>query len=168
MRSKEIVCGGCMVLTLLGRSIVDPTSDDSCDLWEQLAQSLRDMLKEGLVRESDIISFNIPIYQPCMDEVTNIIQNEGSFSFDNSTVFQANWDPQDTDYTNTKDLIELSHNHGRNTAKGIKAILEPLLASHFGNSIIDPLFKKYEKHLAQHLTNRKTRLFSMVVSLTKK
>ncbi|KAD4179968.1 hypothetical protein E3N88_28559 [Mikania micrantha] len=168
MRSKEIVCGGCMVLTILGRSIVDPSSDDACDLWEQLARSLLDMLKEGLVRESDINSFNIPIYQPCMDEVTNIIQNEGSFSLDSSNVFQVNWDPQDTDYTNTKDMIELSHNHGRNTAKVVKAVLEPLLTSHFGNFIIDTLFEKYEKHLAEHLINRKTRHFSMVVSMTKK
>ncbi|KAL8235626.1 hypothetical protein R6Q59_016707 [Mikania micrantha] len=168
LRSKEIVCGGCMVLTLLGRSIADSTSDDACDLWEQLAQSLRDMLEEGLVRELDINSFNIPIYQPCMDEVTNIIENEGSFSFDSSIVFQGNWDPQDTDYTNTKDLIELSHNHGRNTAKVVKAVIEPLLTSHFGNSIIDTLFKKYEKHLAEHLTNRKTRFFTVVVSLSKK
>ncbi|KAL8265266.1 hypothetical protein R6Q59_023396 [Mikania micrantha] len=166
MRSKEIVCGGCMVLTILGRSIVDPSSDDACDLWEQLAQSLLDMLKEGLVRESDINSFNIPIYQPCMDEVTNIIQNEESFSLDSSTVFQVNWDPQDTDYTNTKDMIELSHNHGRNAAKVVKAVLEPLLTSHFGNSIIDTLFKKYEKHLAEHLTYRKTRHFQRVSKLS--
>ncbi|KAD3069250.1 hypothetical protein E3N88_37130 [Mikania micrantha] len=115
LRSKEIVCGGCMVLTLLGRSIADSTSDDACDLWEQLAQSLRDMLEEG------------------------------SFSFDSSIVFQGNWDPQDTDYTNTKDLIELSHNHGRNTAKVVKAVIEPLLTSHFGNSIIDTLFKNHHQ-----------------------
>lgn len=46
MRSQEIVCGGCMVLTFPGRSIVDPTSDDCCILWDLLAQSLLDMVKE--------------------------------------------------------------------------------------------------------------------------
>ncbi|MFS7931099.1 putative methyltransferase [Helianthus anomalus] len=74
-----------------------------------------------------------------------------------------NWDPQDTDYTNTNDS-----KHGRNIAKHVRAVTEPLLTSHFGNSInIDALFKKFEKHLAEHLANRKTRHLNIVISLTK-
>ncbi|KAF5811014.1 putative methyltransferase [Helianthus annuus] len=168
LRSKEIVRGGCMILTFLGRSFADPTSDDNCSLWEQLAQSLQDMIKEGLVRESDLNSFNLPLYYPCVDEVRDAIKNEGSFSLDNLTVFQVNWDPQDTDYTNTNDSIELGHKHGRNTAKHVRAVTEPLLTSHFGNSInIDALFKKFKKHLAEHLANKKTRHLNIVISLTK-
>ncbi|KAM0071839.1 putative methyltransferase [Helianthus debilis subsp. tardiflorus] len=190
LRSKEIVRGGCMILTFLGRSFADPTSDDNCSLWEQLAQSLQDMVKEwpgsapaksnlfttstyydllqGLVRESDLNSFNLPLYYPCVDEVRDVIKNEGSFSLDNLTVFQVNWDPQDTDYTNTNDSIELGHKHGRNAAKHVRAVTEPLLTSHFGNSIdIDALFKKFGKHLAEHLANKKTRHLNIVISLTK-
>ncbi|KAI3696072.1 hypothetical protein L1987_79081 [Smallanthus sonchifolius] len=64
MRSEEIVHGGSMVLTFPARSIVDPTSEDGSALMELLGQSLVDMLKEGLVQESDINSFNIPAYIP--------------------------------------------------------------------------------------------------------
>lgn len=46
MRAKEIVRGGCMVFTIVGRSIVDPTSDDCCSFWELLAQALLDLVKE--------------------------------------------------------------------------------------------------------------------------
>ncbi|GJY26207.1 benzoate carboxyl methyltransferase-like protein [Tanacetum coccineum] len=136
MRSKEIVRGGCMVLTIVGRSIVDPTSDDCCSFWELLAQALLDLVKEGLVRESDINSFNIPIYTPCKEELRSVIHNEGSFSLDNLNIFKLNWDPNDKDYTSTYDLDELSQGHGINTAKMMRGITEPLLTSNFGDFII--------------------------------
>ncbi|GKB58398.1 benzoate carboxyl methyltransferase [Tanacetum coccineum] len=161
MRSEEIVCGGCMVLTFLGRRTRDPTRDDSGCIWELLAHSLLDMLKEGLVRESYINSFNIPNYFPCEDEVVKIIKNEGSFSLDKLDVFEVNWDPMDTDYENTKDSNEPGHNHGKNTANLIRAVSESLLISHFGSSILEMLFKKYEKHVTSHLAKTKTRFYNV-------
>nr|GEW76707.1 benzoate carboxyl methyltransferase-like [Tanacetum cinerariifolium] len=168
LRSEEIVCGGCMVLTFVGRGSVDPTSDDCCSILELLAKSLHDMLKEGVVQESDLRSFNVPVYHPCEDEVRNVIQGEGSFSLDDLYVFKTNWDPQDTDYVDMKDLNEPSRKHGESTAKVMKAVLEPMLTSHFGNSIIDLLFRKYEKHVADHLAKTKTRYHNIVISLSKK
>ncbi|KAD3069251.1 hypothetical protein E3N88_37131 [Mikania micrantha] len=168
LRYEEIVCGGRMVLTLVGRSLADPTSDDGCCLLELLAQSLFDMVKEGHVRESDINSFNIPIYYPCEDEVRNVIQSEGLFSLESLNTFQVNWDPEDIDYTNLKDYDEPSQIHGENTAKMVRAFVEPLLISHFGEYVIDGVFNKYKKHVAQHLANKKTRFFNLVISLAKK
>ncbi|KAI3711250.1 hypothetical protein L2E82_41202 [Cichorium intybus] len=169
LRSKEIVRGGCMVLTFLGRNSSDPTTDDCCRFFELLAQSLLCMVKEGMVEESYIHSFNLPCYTPCEDEVRNAIHNDGSFSLDTFNVFQGNWDPYDTDYTNTVDLYEQSYIHGKNCAKVIRAVTEPLLISHFGNSInIDVLFQKFEMQVAKDLAKKKTRYFNMVVSLSRK
>ncbi|KAJ0507969.1 putative methyltransferase [Helianthus annuus] len=168
MRSEEVVHGGSMVLTILSRSLVDPASDDSCASIDLLGQSLIDMVKEGLVKGEDINSFNIPLYFPCEDEVRDIIESEGSFSIENLTVFKVNWDPHDTDYTNMNDSNELSQVHGKNTSNVLRVALEPLLVSHFGNSIIHVLFKKYEKHVADHLSKKKTRHFFLTISLTKK
>lgn len=84
-------------------------------------------------------------------------------------VFEVNWDPQDNNHKNMNGLKRPGHNgHGKNTAKVIRAITEPLLTSHFGDSIIDVLFKKYEKHVTKHLAIKKTRQFTIVISLTKK
>ncbi|KAI3822734.1 hypothetical protein L1987_10331 [Smallanthus sonchifolius] len=166
LRSEEIVRGGHMVLTLPGRSKIDPTRDDCWSLWGLLTKSLLEMLKEELVRESDINSFNLPFYLPCEDEVRNIIQDVGSFSVDNMNVYEVSWDPDDTDYTNINGLKEPVTK--KNTAKVIRAITEPLLTSHFGDSIIDVLFKKYEKHVTEHLAINKTKQFTIVISLTKK
>ncbi|KAK1420116.1 hypothetical protein QVD17_21454 [Tagetes erecta] len=168
MRSEEIVCGGRMVLALVGRSVADPTSDDGCRLWELLAQSLVDMVKEGRVQQSDVKSFNVPIYYPCEDEVRYAIQNEGSFCLQSLNVFRLNWDPLDTDYKNRNDSDEHSQIHGENTAKMVRAFAEPLLTSHFEKSIMDEVFNKYSKHVAQHLANKKTRFFNFIISLAKK
>ncbi|RVX16521.1 Benzoate carboxyl methyltransferase [Vitis vinifera] len=46
LRSEEIKPGGCMVITIIGRNMEDPSSGDCCDLWELLAKSLLDMLAE--------------------------------------------------------------------------------------------------------------------------
>ncbi|GJV80954.1 benzoate carboxyl methyltransferase [Tanacetum coccineum] len=130
LRSEELVRGGRMVLTLVGRSEVDPTSDDGCGHLELLAQSLHDLVKEGRVQESGIYAFNIPIYYPCEEEVRNVIESQGSFSLDSLNVFEVNWDPNDTDYTNMNDLNEPSRAHGKNAAKVVRAYTEPLLTSH--------------------------------------
>lgn len=46
-RAEEVVEGGCMVLTLLGRrSHVHPSSKDGCYIWELLAEALNDMVLE--------------------------------------------------------------------------------------------------------------------------
>ncbi|XP_071721356.1 S-adenosyl-L-methionine:benzoic acid/salicylic acid carboxyl methyltransferase 3-like [Rutidosis leptorrhynchoides] len=168
MRSEEIVPGGHMVLTFMGRSKPDPTSDDCCMLFEQLAIALSDMLKEGLVQESEINSFNIRIYFPCVDEVRDAIQIEGSFSLDTLNVFEVDWDPCDEDYTYTKDLNDLNHSHGINASKMMRAGLEPLLKLHFESSNMNLMFKKCAENMAKYLAIKKTRLFSIAISLTKK
>ncbi|PWA48198.1 S-adenosyl-L-methionine-dependent methyltransferases superfamily protein [Artemisia annua] len=45
-RSKEIIHGGHMVLSLAGRNDVDPSCNNSSCLWELFAKSLVDMAKE--------------------------------------------------------------------------------------------------------------------------
>ncbi|KAJ0605750.1 putative methyltransferase [Helianthus annuus] len=167
LRYQEMIRGGRMVLTLRSRSSLDPASDDSSSFWEILTISLTEMLKEGLVQESDINSFNIPFYFPHEDELRNIIEADGSFSLDNMDVFELNWGEQD--YTNLNEHThEPIHNQGKNTARLIRSITESLFTSHFGNDIIDVLFKKCEKNAEEHhLATRKSRHLSVVISLTK-
>lgn len=48
-RAEELVSGGRMVLTILGRRSEDPSSSECCCIWELLAMALNDMVSE--VRE---------------------------------------------------------------------------------------------------------------------
>lgn len=45
-RSEELVAGGRMVLTILGRRSDDPSSKECCYIWELLAMALNDMVFE--------------------------------------------------------------------------------------------------------------------------
>ncbi|KAI3716590.1 hypothetical protein L1987_67572 [Smallanthus sonchifolius] len=158
LRYEEVVHGGSMVLTLPCRSSLVPTSDYCTSFSELLTISLLEMLKEGLVRESDINSFNLPLYFPHEDELRNMIQADGSFRLDNMNIFEVDLDEHDTDY----------NNRGKNTAKAIRAVTEPLITCHFGNSIIDELFRKLDKNAAEYVATKERRSLSIVVSLTKK
>ncbi|KAJ0941109.1 putative methyltransferase [Helianthus annuus] len=158
LRYEEIVRGGRMVLAFHSRSSLDPTNDECSTFWELLTMSLLEMLKEGLVRESDINSFNLPFYFPHEDELRSIIEADGSFSLDVMDIFEVNWDQHDIE----------CNNRGINSTKLIRAVTEPLFTSHFGDSIIDVLFKKYEKNAAEYLATKKTRHLCVVISLVKK
>ncbi|MFS7915571.1 putative jasmonate O-methyltransferase [Helianthus anomalus] len=144
-----------MVITFRCRSSLDPTNDECSTLWELLTMSLLEMLKEGLVRESYINSFNLPFYFPHGDELRRIIEEDRSFSLDDMDTFEVSWDPHDIE----------CNNRGKKTTKSIRVVTEPLFSSHFGNSINDMLF---EKKLADHLATKKTRHLCVVISLIKK
>ncbi|PWA48197.1 S-adenosyl-L-methionine-dependent methyltransferases superfamily protein [Artemisia annua] len=162
-RSAEIIRGGRMVLAFQGRSDIDPSSNDCCRHWELLAKSLVDMTKEGYVKEAEIRKFNIPMYNPYKDEVRDLIHYQGSFSLDIFESFQINWDPYDPHYENSKS----TGIHGKRVAKILRAVAEPMLVTHFGDSAMDFLFKKYETYVDLHLLTEKTKHFVIVISLTK-
>ncbi|KAK1386997.1 Salicylate carboxymethyltransferase [Heracleum sosnowskyi] len=162
-RSKEIISNGRLVLALLGRSIADPTSKDCCYLFGLLAKSLEDLSAEGLVNEEDINSFNLPVYNPCIDELKAIIESEGTFSLDKLETIEVNWDMRDEN-----EKIKSEKSSGKIMAKTVRAVLEPLLGTHFGYTCMDKLFERYAIHVTEHLSQEETNYFNIVISLTRK
>ncbi|GJT85721.1 S-adenosyl-L-methionine-dependent methyltransferases superfamily protein [Tanacetum coccineum] len=155
-RSIEIVHGGRMVLTLAGRSDVDPCGNEGGQISNLIARSLVDLVKEGLIQESDINSFNIPAYNACSDEIREIIHSQGSFSLDILETFGVDMDPYGAGYENEK-VSDEPINHGKRAAKIMRAAIEPVLVAHFGNSAMDLLFKKLEKNVDEHLATETTK-----------
>ncbi|KAK8504738.1 hypothetical protein V6N12_046987 [Hibiscus sabdariffa] len=164
LRSEEMVSGGRMLLTMIGRSIADPTSKDNCCIWELLTKSLIDLVAKGLVHKSDVDSFCIPLYYPCKEEVKETIEMEGSFVLNEIDSFEVNWDFEDND-CNKYVIFEKSRS-GQNVANCIRAIMEPMLASHFGETIIDDLFTRYAQHVGEHLLHEKTKYVNIILVMT--
>ncbi|GLT80048.1 hypothetical protein SLA2020_515110 [Shorea laevis] len=163
-RSEELVTGGRMVLTILGRRSDDPTSKECCYIWELLAMALNDMVSEGLIEEEKLDSFNIPQYTPSPVEVKNEVMKEGSFAVDRLEVSEVNWNAYSNGELNQMDAFK---DGGYNVAKCMRAVAEPLLVTHFGDAIIDEVFERYREIVADRMSKEKTEFVNVVVSLQK-
>ncbi|KAL8100026.1 hypothetical protein AgCh_032325 [Apium graveolens] len=139
--------------------VPDPSKSGSCLLFELLAKSLKDMSSEGFLNAAEIDSFNFPFYNPTVDEVKVIVEKEGSFSLESlQTIERAIAIQSSTD----KD------NMGKMVAKRIRAVNEPMLIAHFGDTYMDKLFERYAERVAEHISKEKLEFLDLVISLTRK
>ena len=165
LRHQELVPGGQMLLTFLGRKKEGVLDGDLSHLCALLAEALQALVTEGLVEREKLESFNLPLYGPSIDEVKAVIALNKLFGIDHIQLFESNWDPYD-DMEN--DGMCSSPQHGVNVAKSIRAVFEPLLASHFGECILDELFQRYARNVERHLAEDNTKYSVIVLLLNRK
>lgn len=157
-RSEEVVSGGKMVLTILGRKNEDPSSRDGSYIWELLAVALQHMVSQGLIEEEKLHSFHIPQYIPSPNEVATEVIKEGSFIVDCLRVSEIRWAA----------CCDVGVDYGYDLAKCMRSVAESLLIQHFGESIIDELFKIYRKMLEDCILNEDPKFINVTASLTKR
>jgi jasmonate O-methyltransferase len=116
------------------------------------------------VEKEKLDSFNLPYYAPSVKEVKALINKNGLFEIEHIKLFESNWDPQDD---TEGDVVRDCASSGANVAKCIRAVLEPLIADHFGEDIIEELFMVYATIVAKHLEKGKAKYPIITVSLKK-
>ncbi|CAH8391099.1 unnamed protein product [Eruca vesicaria subsp. sativa] len=168
-RSEELVPGGRMILSLVGRSSQDPTTEESCYQWELLAQALMSMANEGIIKEKNIDAFNAPYYAASSEEIKMAIEKEGSFSIDRLEISRVNWEGESVseenyDIVRSKPEAEAS---GRRVAKTIRAVVEPMLEPTFGHNVMDELFERYAKIVGEYSYVSSPRYAIVIVSLVR-
>ncbi|KAE8713392.1 Jasmonate O-methyltransferase [Hibiscus syriacus] len=166
-RSQELVPGGRMFLSFMGRRSADPTTEDSCYQWELLAQAIMSLAREGRIEEEKVDSFNAPYYAPFTEEIKEEIQKEGSFTIDRFEAFEIDWDGgavTDIHTPQGKLLV------GQRVAKTIRAVVESMLQSQLGiqPDVMDDLFIRYADIVGTHLSKSRTKYVNMVMVLIKK
>ncbi|KQK18525.1 anthranilate O-methyltransferase 2 [Brachypodium distachyon] len=169
LRFKELVCGGYMVLTFLGRKSGDMLlHGEVSSMWDLLAQALLSLVWKGRVEKEKLVSFNLPFYAPSMDEVKDVIEGSGLFGITHIGLFESSWDPQDDD-ADDAEVLDCARS-GANVAKCIRAVVEPLIKEHFGfdEAILDELFVVYASMVAKHLQKSKAKYPIIVVYLKAK
>ncbi|CAN1308475.1 Salicylate carboxymethyltransferase [Linum perenne] len=92
-RAVEMVTGGRMVLTLLGRRNEDGCGNDCYYIWELMSTALNQMAHEGFISKERLDSFNIPFYMPSPKEIEAEVQKQRSFTIDRIEVTEVSWNP---------------------------------------------------------------------------
>ena len=108
-----------------------------------------------------MISFNIPVYTPSPSELELEIVKEGSFTLNYLEVFEVNWKEACGEGLND------NNSDGYKVAKFLRAGAEPLVVSHFGEDIIEDVFHRYQRIVADCMSREKTVFLNLAVSLTK-
>uniref|UniRef100_A0A0E0LAY3 Jasmonate O-methyltransferase n=1 Tax=Oryza punctata TaxID=4537 RepID=A0A0E0LAY3_ORYPU len=166
LRLEELVGSGRMVLTFLGRKSSQMLAHgDVGTMWELLAEALQILVQKGRVKEEDLTAFNLPYYAPSVDEVTELVEESGLFDIEHTDLFESSWDPHD-DSNGDDDVVADCARSAENIANcSIRAVIEPLITDHFGESIVDELFEVYGPIVAKHLEKGRAMYPVIVVSL---
>ncbi|GAU44828.1 hypothetical protein TSUD_327100 [Trifolium subterraneum] len=108
---------------------------------------LKEMVKEGLVEEEKLDLFDFPAYYPTVEEVKQLIEEEGSFTLQTIKTFKMGWDAN-LEEDIVDDVVD-SKMRGEFIAKYIRAVYEPLFIAEFGENIMDELFSRYAKMITE-------------------
>nr|GMD75927.1 salicylate carboxymethyltransferase-like [Ipomoea batatas] len=113
--------------------------------------------KKGVVDEEKVNSFNFPIYWASPNEVKMVVEKEGSFSIEYLENFMY-------DLENEKHIKD----PGNFLVNSFRAVIEPIVASHFGEGITEEIFKRQKTLILEFIHELEKVRFFNVVSMTKK
>ncbi|XP_065865293.1 probable caffeine synthase MTL2 [Euphorbia lathyris] len=165
-RSEEMVNGGHMVITFAAKSDKIPYCKYGGEIFHLIGNSLKDMVNEGMIKESTVDNFNIPFNPQSKEQVRNVVEKEGSFSIKGIEEFKISWDANidDGNIGLTFNLVE----RAKYVSNWVRAVTEPMLATHFGDAIIDNLFYRFSLKVVDCLEKEIGFLNFIVVSMTKR
>ncbi|XP_072979414.1 S-adenosyl-L-methionine:benzoic acid/salicylic acid carboxyl methyltransferase 3-like [Typha angustifolia] len=165
-RSDEMCSGGRMVLTYVGRSVPDHSETvGNTYIWSLISRALNEMVAKGAIKAKDVDTFNMPLYKPSMEEVKLVTEMEGSFDIVETQIMEPFWDLS----TKIEDRVKNDNiKTGTVIAKEMRAVAESLLASHFGEAIMDDLFSRLAEIIADHISKEKGKHVLFTVAFQKR
>ncbi|XP_065867736.1 probable caffeine synthase MTL2 [Euphorbia lathyris] len=159
-RSQELISTGGMLLSFHVQHAKYPHCNMA--IWELFAATFQDMVNEGIITQFMLDSYNIPLYAPPLEEVKKVIEKEGSFSIKGEEEFELDWGIIFEE--GNKDKID----KGKHIANNARATAESMLASHFGDVILDDVFNRLSIKAAAYFEKGVCFNNCLVISLTKK
>jgi len=109
--------------------------------------------------------FDFPAYHPTVKEVSQLIEEEGSFTLQIIKTFKIGWDAN-LEKDNVDYVVD-SKMRGEFIAKYHRAVYEPLLIAGFGENIMDELFSRFAKLIAELIETETLEFTNIVMFMTK-
>ncbi|KAA8547760.1 hypothetical protein F0562_004189 [Nyssa sinensis] len=134
-RALELVGGGLMVLIVSGVQDGVLPSETSIGMgFDVLGSCLEDMAKMGRVSQEKVDSFNLPFYYSSPKELKALIETNGYFDI-------VKLEKMATPMRHEIPNLQICTMH-------LRAIIRGLIEEHFGDEIIEELFDRHIKKLA--------------------
>ncbi|KAL5204775.1 hypothetical protein ABZP36_009646 [Zizania latifolia] len=167
MRCSELVPGGRMVLTILGRQRDEVvTAGGMTTALELLAQGMRTLVAEGRVDKEKLDSFNLPMYNPSADELKRLVKQSELLAISDIQLVETSWNPMDDDDSEPAEGGAGAEAAGRSISSSLRAVLESLIVSHFGDSILDELFAALARNITRHIKSEVEKTTLTIISLS--
>lgn len=159
-RGVEMVSGGLLFVMLMSRK-------DPCRKEIQFGQPLglgspicgmfelawNDLVDEGVVDEDTRDSFNMPIYCPSADEITEAIDESSAFRVEKLEIWE------DIDFLPRATAVQLATNPERWGAMAMnmsKTMMLTLVEAHVGPEVAAKLWDRLQKQVTAHCRRTKT------------
>ncbi|XP_042000508.1 loganic acid O-methyltransferase-like [Salvia splendens] len=131
-RAREIAPGGVMVIVVPG--VPDGAVTYSGGVAFRFIESiLSDMVKEGVIEQEQVDSFNVPNVYPCVKDLSRVVERNGCFEIVKMEFGEV-----------AVGKVELE-----NSIMVIRAIFEGCMANHFGAVVVNQLFVRAMQHKLQ-------------------
>uniref|UniRef100_J3N7A1 SAM dependent carboxyl methyltransferase n=1 Tax=Oryza brachyantha TaxID=4533 RepID=J3N7A1_ORYBR len=171
MRCREIVAGGRMVLTLVGRKREDVfDAGRTTKIFELLSQGLRTLVSEGRLEKEKLDSFNIPVYCPSTEELKQLVQQNGLLHITDIHLFEMDGSPTDESPESAGAAVAAAQAAGESMSATLRASTEPLIVSHFVESILEDLFALFARNFTSYIESEdeQSGIFVITMSLEAK
>ncbi|RWW83773.1 hypothetical protein BHE74_00007705 [Ensete ventricosum] len=141
-----------------------------CDDFPSWSADWMQCFSQGIIEEEKVDSFNAPYFSPSLEEVKQEIEREGSFSIRTLDLFEASWDAVHGSRQTKQEAAAFGEiTHAKRMAMGVRAVLESMLKTHFGEGIImEELFSRYATLLEGYYSRNKAQVTNIVIALTRK
>ncbi|KAL8160640.1 LOW QUALITY PROTEIN: hypothetical protein V2J09_002177 [Rumex salicifolius] len=148
LRSKEIVTGGRMFITL-------PCTNDgqALPLMEVTIRALNKLESQGLIDKESLDTFNIQVYMPRIEQVKQVIEEEGSFILDKEFAFTMTFHDAILMTSSSTSSDVDTHYTAKVITNTIRAGCENLIATQFGEEILDTYFSLLQEMFIDDLNN---------------
>ncbi|XLS49851.1 hypothetical protein HN51_010528 [Arachis hypogaea] len=102
----------------------------------------------NLIEATKLESFNLPLYDPTIEEAKEVIEKEGSFTLQRLESVIMDWDGNINEGVDDNNKLDLNM-RAQFISKQYRAGFEPLLKAQFGENVMDELFRRYKNKIAQ-------------------